>query len=240
MTKAVLFDFTQTLVDSSAGFRAAEKQAEVRICEDLGAPWETFLSDYRALRSQFDERAPNFSRSEMWEAVYSRYAREPDPAALGLWEREYWGQVRDATRPFPETIRVLGRLAEQFKLALVTNCQGPGVSEDHGIDRLPRLREFFDVVVVAGEGGVPSKPDSAPFRLCLERLGLLPAEAVHVGDDWRIDVVGAQGAGIRPVWLKHRALRRHWPAGEPSVPVIDTLDALLDLDDLLAGAGADA
>lgn len=44
LTKAVIFDFGQTLVDSADGFRTAEKEAETRIFEDLGMEsWPEFL-----------------------------------------------------------------------------------------------------------------------------------------------------------------------------------------------------
>jgi len=38
---------------------------------------------------------------------------------------------------------------------------------------------------------------------------------------------------MRPVWLRHHLVRRRWPAVETSAPVIDGLDALLDIEALL-------
>ena len=226
MTKAVLFDFTQTLVNSVDGFHAAERQAEVRLCAALGlSSWEEFLAEYRELRATFQNAAPNFPRPDLWREMCARHDQPPDENALAAWELEYWQTVADGTVLFPETIRTLTRLSDSFSLALVTNHQGPG---DHSRARFPTLQSFFDVIVVAGEGGVPVKPDPAPFLQCLERLGVVAADAVHVGDVWGVDVCGARNAGIRPVWLKHRSVHRHWPEGEPDVPVIEKLDDLLD------------
>jgi hypothetical protein len=54
-----------------------------------------------------------------------------------------------------------------------------------------------------------------------------------VGDDWRIDIGGAETAGIRPVRLQHQSVQRNWPDVETSVPIIATLNDLLDLNRLL-------
>ncbi|MBD0318302.1 MAG: HAD-IA family hydrolase [Thermoleophilia bacterium] len=56
------------------------------------------------------------------------------------------------------------------------------------------LEEAFDVVVSSAEAGAP-KPDPRPFRLALERLGVEPAQALHIGDD-EVDRVGAAAAGL--------------------------------------------
>ena len=66
-------------------------------------------------------------------------------------------------------------------------CQvgpGPGVTVDAVIDS--------SVVGYA-------KPDPRIFEITLERLGVAPAEAVHVGDTPGADVAGARAAGIRPI-----------------------------------------
>jgi putative hydrolase of the HAD superfamily len=45
------------------------------------------------------------------------------------------------------------------------------------------------------------KPHRAPFDRPLSLLGVGPTEAVFVGDDPRWDMIGAEGAGLRPVLL---------------------------------------
>jgi len=58
----------------------------------------------------------------------------------------------------------------------------------------------LDFVVDSGVVGV-EKPDPAIFALALERAGVTAAEAMHVGDLFSVDVVGARRAGIEPVLL---------------------------------------
>ena len=229
MINAILFDFGQTLADSAEGFRLAEKEAETTLFADLVlSSWEDFLSDYRKLRRKSHEDS-NFSRKSLWLSIYLHYGRELNEGFLQDLERQYWEIVRSKTRPFPETTTVLEKLTSEYRLALITNTQGQGTSGGHRLSLYPDLKPFFEVVIVAGESGVPPKPNQIPFLLCLDKLGILPAEAVFVGDDLKIDIRGAQGVGIQSIWLKHYLVQRNWPQEEISVPVINNLEQLFPL-----------
>jgi putative hydrolase of the HAD superfamily len=229
MLKAIVFDFGQTLVDSAAGFRKAEKEAETRICQDLGLEsWTQFLANYREFRKDFHEHS-NFSRKALWKAVYLHYNRAPDPGFLSDTERNYWETVKSETTPFPETTAVLEQLVSQHRLGLITNTQAQATLEKHRLSLFPELERFFEVIIVAGEAGVPAKPSREPFLLCLQKLDIAPDEAVYVGDDWRIDILGAEAVGIQPIWLQHHSVSRKWPPVETSVPIITSLEGLLDM-----------
>jgi len=232
MIKAVIFDFGQTLVDSAEGFRSAEKQVEKKIFNELAlTAWQEFLENYRKIRKQFHEKS-SFSRKALWQEVYWYYCRQCDEKLLEKWEHQYWEKVKDSTRLFPETEQVLKILASKYQLALITNTQGQESSDKHRISQLPQLEGFFDTIIIAGESGIPAKPDPAPFLLCLKRLRVSADEAVYIGDDWHIDICGALNASIQPVWLKHHSVRRNQPDVETLVPIISSLDRLLDLDSI--------
>jgi len=236
MTKAIIFDFGQTLSDASNGFRTAEKEAQTRIFPCLGiTSWDDFLELYRQLRKLYHEKS-DFSRKDMWLRVFAHYGVDPNPVLLEQWEDDYWNTVESQTSLFPEAADTLERLGAKHSLAIITNTQGQKTSGKHRIARFPGLAGFFRQIIVAGESDMPPKPDPAPFYLCLERLGVLPSEAVYVGDDWSIDICGARNVGIQPIWLKHHSVSRSWPAGDIEVPVITSLDRLLDLETLLPDA----
>ena len=230
MIKAVVFDFGQTLVDSSEGFRLAEKEVQQKAFTALGLPdFGEFREVYRVVRNNFHAQS-RFSRKAIFSELFRRYDQQADVALLTSWETEYWERVNAMTQIFPEAQKVLQKLQEQsFRLAMITNAQGQEIEGQHRLANYPELKHFFKTVVVAGEGGIPAKPDPAPFLLCLDALGLASNEALYVGDDWRIDVEGARAVGMLPVWLKHRLTQRNWPVVETAnIPVIDTLEALLD------------
>jgi HAD superfamily hydrolase (TIGR01549 family) len=235
MIKSIVFDFGQTLVDSADGFRAAEKEAQIKIFSDLAlSSWGIFLSDYRKIRREFHEKSI-FSRKAIWLKTYAQYGKKPDLHLLEKWEDGYWKKVQSETKPFPETDRVLMALSSSYRLAMITNTQGQKISGNHRINEYPEIERFFELIIVAGESGVPAKPDPAPFMLCLIRLGIARSEAVYVGDDWRIDICGAKNAGIQPIWIQHESVRRSWPAVETTVPIITTLGSLLNMKSFLGG-----
>jgi FMN phosphatase YigB (HAD superfamily) len=230
MIKAVIFDFGQTLVDSANGFRQAEKEAQEKLFGHMALSLrEKFMEHYRQVRKNFHDRS-NFSRRAMWRDVYHYYCLMPDEALLDTWETDYWATVKAHSVLFPEAPGVLERLNTQFRVALITNTQGQPVSGTHRISQFPELETYFRIIIVAGENGIPPKPDAVPFRMCVDALGVAPSEAVYVGDDWRIDVCGSRDAGLNPVWIKHESVKRNWPGIEPDVPVITRLDQLFGLD----------
>ncbi|MHC4626377.1 MAG: HAD family hydrolase [Planctomycetota bacterium] len=234
MIKAILFDFDQTLVDSADGFRRAEKQAQKKIFQDLAiTSWDDFLAAYRRLRKQFHE-ASKLSRKALWEEVYWHYCGQSDLSVLEKWENDYWQTVKAQTALFPEALSVLQSLVGRHKLAVITNTQGQASSQKHRLLEIPGLTDCFETVIIAGEGGLPPKPDEGVFLACLEDLGVDCTEAVYVGDDWRTDICGASDAGLQSIWMKHHLLSRSWPDVDTSVPVITGLEGLLDIESIMS------
>jgi HAD superfamily hydrolase (TIGR01549 family) len=235
MIKAIIFDFGQTLVDSADGFRFAEKIAKEKIFSSLfpdagDDQWQTFLTEYRQVRKKF-HAISHFSRLDIWQAVYEKFNEQSDSSLLTLMETEYWESVKSRTTPFPETISALTSLAKQFELGIITNTQGQKASGTHRIALFPGIEKFFKTIIIAGEDGIPTKPDSKPFLVCLDEMNLKPAEAIYVGDDYQKDIIGAGRVGMHPVWLKHTLVKRTWPKPEPDRPVhtITDLNQLLEI-----------
>jgi putative hydrolase of the HAD superfamily len=76
-----------------------------------------------------------------------------------------------------------------------------------------------------------AKPDGRIFAAAARRLGLAPAQVLHVGDDAALDVLGALGAGMQAVWVNRE--RQTWQhEAQPHA----TVTHLGELCDLLAGA----
>jgi HAD superfamily hydrolase (TIGR01509 family) len=61
-----------------------------------------------------------------------------------------------------------------------------------------RLAHRFDHLAISGEVGI-EKPDPRFFRGALEALRVPAERAIHVGDLYEIDVVGARDAGLEAV-----------------------------------------
>ena len=226
MAKALIFDFGQTLVDSADGFRSAEREAQEKILAALqGVERDRFMDVYRRVRKAHHERS-RLSRPEIWRAVCDALQRSIDEQRLVAWEVEYWERVNALTREFPEARETLETLRETHRLALISNTQGQAGGGAHRLSEFPDLERVFECVVIAGENGIAPKPAPQPFIRCLQQMKLDPGDCCYVGDDYRFDVCGSRAAGMRPVWLKHRSVRRKWPEVDTDVPVITSLDEL--------------
>ncbi len=229
MLKAIIFDFGQTLVDAADGFRAAEKAAQAKLFANMSLTLhDDFMANYRRIRKEFHDRS-NFSRISLWREVYFYYCLAFDDRLLETWETEYWETVKAKTSIFPETIGVLKDLSAKYQLGLISNTQGQRHTGSHRLSQFPELEKYFQEIIIAGENGIAPKPDPQAFHLCLEGLNLKPSEAVYVGDDYRIDVCGSVEAGLHAVWIQHHSVNRTWPDVSTSVPIIASLDQLLDL-----------
>ncbi len=65
-----------------------------------------------------------------------------------------------------------------------------------------KLHHMFDIVIAHEDTG-EYKPDPAPFRKVLERMGIRPGEAMMVGDWPERDIVGARDLGIKTVFARY-------------------------------------
>jgi len=113
-----------------------------------------------------------------------------------LVELKDWHDRHNAWEDVPEGVReALARLrASGRRLVVVSNANGTVVT----LFRRLGLQDAFEAVLDSALEGV-EKPDPRLFRLALERVGAEPATALHVGDMYWIDVVGARAAGLRVV-----------------------------------------
>lgn len=107
-------------------------------------------------------------------------------------------------RVVPGSIAALRRLADTgVSLGVVSNADGT-IAELLMAGKICQIGagEGVPVTVVVDSHVVGvAKPDPAIFVIALERLGVQPAGAVHVGDTAHADVEGARAAGVRPLHL---------------------------------------
>ena len=134
------------------------------------------------------------------EGVDSELPARLAPPRLAEIEAAYAGAALLAPPAvYPGAAGALSTLVSRgVSLAVISNVmRTPGVVLRQVLDRAGLLASF-DLTTFSDECGV-RKPDPRIFGLTLERLGVSPHEAVHVGDDPVLDVEGARDAGCRVV-----------------------------------------
>jgi putative hydrolase of the HAD superfamily len=223
VTRAVLFDLDGTL----CVYRRSGDEVLAAAFDAVGVERFFDVADYYERYGEFAPAAsdPTDLRERAFAAIAAERGR---PAALGRALAAAYAERRDhgAVDPLPGVPRVVRALAADRPVGLVTNG-GPAMQR-------PKLRtlgltDAFDVVVYAGHandhdewGVVPAKPDPEPFRVALERLGVAPEHAAHVGNAPEADVAGAARAGLTSVLVGDRD-----PADGP--PPDHVVDAVADL-----------
>jgi putative hydrolase of the HAD superfamily len=143
------------------------------------------------------------------------HAALPPHAAQALSPRQLTAAMLDALRftIYPDALATLGLLrARGLRLVVVSNWDISLAPTLHTLG----LGGMLDAVVTSAGVGT-AKPAPEIFHAALRAVGVVPEEAVHVGDDPNLDVVGADAAGIMPVLL-HRGLPGQAPAVGANTP----------------------
>ena len=212
-----------------------------RRIETLHSP----LKEWGTERPVGDVREAYRQADLRWEDVYGRNALLGQEAEksfnernkivftlLGLGDRADLMERfdRDARRSwvkdklYPDAEPCLRKLRDEgFRVGLISNASPPmqGVVERLGLNR------YAEVVVISELVGM-AKPDPAIFHHTMRLSNVDPADSVYVGDFYKIDVVGARGAGMEGVLID----REGRYDGGVDCPTIASLDGLREhLDD---------
>lgn len=119
--------------------------------------------------------------------------------------RKRWPELEDEIplELYPDVEPTLGRLkGDGYPLGLVSNAPAEMTKTVEALG----LSKYLDCVVISGVVGY-SKPNPEIFRIALKELAVTPEEAVHVGDLYEADVVGARNAGIRGLLIDRDSVR---------------------------------
>lgn len=188
---------------------ALQDGVKARLRQAVQARWPDRLHDL------------SFLRQASIEALLREAGEDP---ALAPHAFEVFFAARQQVSLFDDALPALQRLAARYPLCTLSN----GNADVHRVGIGP----YFVGTVTAKDVGV-AKPDARVFAAACQTLGCEPAAVLHVGDDLRLDAVGALRAGVPCAWV-HRgaepaAALADWPSGEALPPlVVSDLWALCD------------
>lgn len=155
------------------------------------------------IADEFPEFAHDFTHQRRLSLQRALHESEDDAEHIEAALETFYA-TRNQVEFYPDALEALQRLAARRPVAALTN----------GNADLARIgiQSHFVHFVSARELGV-AKPDTPIFHTTCERLGLAPAQVLHVGDDPLLDVVGARRAGMPSCWINRR--KERWPIGLP-------------------------
>lgn len=205
MIELVTLDLDDTLWDPRPAFLRAE--AEQYTWLQVHAPAVTRAHDLesmRALRVAYARAHPALAhdftrlRHAALAALLAEFGCDPalaDPAI------ETFVRMRSQVELFPDARPALADLARDHVLIALTNGNADLA--------VAGVAGYFAACISPAEAGV-QKPDPRMFEVALQRAGVPPERAVHVGDQPLYDIEGAHRAAVRSVWLNRAGLA--WPA----------------------------
>lgn len=191
MKKLILYDLDGTLVDTRQdiinGVRYALKQLngpdltdeEIKDCVGTGL--------HALIRQVF--RLPADRRSPEDEALADRGAK--------LYREHYKEHMLDHSRLYDGARNFLEQF-KQRKQAVITNKPNPFSQQI--LEKLG-VASYF-IAILAGDNGLPFKPDPAAIRHLMDETKVTADETVFIGDSL-IDVRAARNAGVEIAVLTH-------------------------------------
>jgi putative hydrolase of the HAD superfamily len=206
MMKAVFFDLYHTLVR----YEPPQEELEARALGELGieiSP-EVFrrplvVADEFIYR-EIARRPLSYRSREEKVALYAQYQETVLKEAGIKYDQklvmDLLGRMQKTKMNlvlFDDVAPVLTDLKKRgLVLGLISN-----VEQDIN-DTLSRLglTSWLEIVVTSQDAGT-NKPRPEIFQEALRRAGVGPSEAIYVGDQYQVDVVGAEGAGMKGILL---------------------------------------
>lgn len=235
--RGVVFDLGHTLMHLDGTWPEvfergrADLQAFL-LAQELGLDAGAFARTLLECRSEGYARAKATLREVTAEQsmcwTFARFGL-PDPApgllagaidAFFAYEYDHW--VAD-----PEALSLLETLAGQgLRLGMFSNA-----TDDRFIQRLVDrfgFRPWLEPALSSAGTGI-RKPDPAAFVPLIAAWGFEPASVAMVGDTLDADILGANRAGMRAVWIPARAdARQEGTAPGPEAPGAPAPDATID------------
>lgn len=208
MIKAVFFDWFNTL----ACYEPPREELHSRALQEFGivvSPEKILPGVLKADNYFFEEHAKSpvgkrdpAEQAEIWSHYQQIVLAEAEVKAdqeLLLKIMQKVGELFKGTTwvLFDDVLLTLKRLKEgKLILGLLTNATKDLISVYHKLG----LEPYLDFVVTSEEAGA-DKPNPAIFLAALRRAGVDTSEAIHIGDQYKIDVVGARGVGINAILI---------------------------------------
>ncbi|MBS4222063.1 HAD family hydrolase [Lederbergia citrea] len=165
--------------------------------------WGNFLDDHDQFR-KMKEIVPAY-RKDAWTTGLKTMGVVDTDFGYELAER-FPEERRKLPFVYDETFNVLDTLKENYRLLLLTN--GSPDLQNTKLKITPELTPYFDQVVISGGFG-KGKPDPSIFEHALSLMSLQKDEVIMVGDNLMTDILGANQAGIKSVWINREDKERN-------------------------------
>ncbi|MDR0244962.1 MAG: HAD-IA family hydrolase [Burkholderia sp.] len=194
---AVSFDLDDTLWPFGPSVIRAEAMLRAWLIEhapdiERVLPTQQALSE---LREEYERLRPDLAgdfRAMRIGSIELALARANEDVSLTDAAYDVFYAARNRVEFYEDALPALAWLSARFPLIAVTNGNADL--------RLTGGGEFFRATLSARAFGF-AKPEPEIFHAAADALDVRPAELLHVGDDYHLDIVGALNAGLQAAWV---------------------------------------
>jgi len=206
MIKAVFFDLYQTLVR----YEPPREEIEAKVLKDFGietTPEALVRPIIAADEFIYNEiaRQPLSARSKEEKfALYARYQAVLLREAGLKYDQKAIPRLLQAMQQSQMDLVLFNDVAptlddlkrRELTLGLISNV------EQDMVQTLTKLglAAWLKIIVTSQEAGA-GRPRPEIFQLALKRGGVKASEAIYIGDQYHVDVVGARGVGMKAVLI---------------------------------------
>ena len=193
MIRAVFFDLDDTLRQTSS-----TRELRARLAHEALASAGHVL-DFDAFYASIVEYDPVIEYIRGMDSVLEEHGLHETDAGLLASKLWLFQGCEHLVQPYEGCVELLAAISSVQKLGVITN--GPILPQTIKFEALKFVAHFHPNLFVTSEHAGCYKPDERIFRYALERAGVEPHEAIHIGDGLETDVAGALGAGMRAIWF---------------------------------------
>lgn len=208
MLKAITFDFWQTLYADSEENWQKRQAIRIKLChvylndqgyacalDDVGFGLEEAYNLVTTLWHQHQGVSVKRCMQRFAEALEIRL-QEPDLDALIACLGAAF--LESPPVMIPHVKPVVARLSEKYPLGIISDSALTPGSFVRKLMARDGILQYFNTFTFSDETD-HTKPEVVQFHTTLAELNTNASEAVHIGDIFRTDIVGAKNAGMQAI-----------------------------------------
>jgi HAD superfamily hydrolase (TIGR01549 family) len=227
--KAFFFDFGDTLASTDPPFifRIAMAMRKVGFdITDREFEAEYVKADYRLFlkHKEMGRISPREHREWFFPILYESLTPIADIESFRESVRREMNEIGFSRSPIPGAAELLDFLkGKGYLLAVISNNDGYTEEKCEEVG----IRRYLDFVFDSTKLDMV-KPDRRIFKYAAEKMGISPSDAVHIGDMYGTDVMGALNAGSDVIWFNGRKMSKFDDTEVKEVSELSEIIGLVD------------
>lgn len=227
--KAYFFDFGDTLASTDppymcriamamrrAGFEITDREFETEYAK----------ADYRLFLRHVDKGgiSPREHREWFLPMLYESLSPASDIEKFREKVRREMSEIGFTRAALPGAARLLDYIkGKGYVIAVISNNDGYTEEKCEEVG----IRQYLDFIFDSTNLDM-IKPDSRIFRYAAEKLDIALGDAVHIGDMYGSDIMGALNAGLDVIWFNGRGIKKFNDASVKEVGELTEIIGLVD------------